>query len=91
MQAVRVADAGIITVTAKSGVSVGTEKAWRALSLAKGGQITGGIPGAYSTYPAGEILPAAVSLQLLHAVHSPQQTYQVSPGGLTPCTDPLWI
>lgn len=35
MQAVRVADAGIITVTAKSGVSVGTEKAWRALSLAR--------------------------------------------------------
>ena len=34
-QAVRVADAGIIAVTAKSGVSVGTEKAWKALTLAR--------------------------------------------------------
>lgn len=35
MQAVRVADAGIIVVTAKGGVSVGTEKAWDALTLAR--------------------------------------------------------
>lgn len=35
IQGVRVADAGIIVVTAKSGVSVGTEKAWKALTLAR--------------------------------------------------------
>lgn len=35
VQGVRVADAGIILVTAKSGVSVGTEKAWAALTLAR--------------------------------------------------------
>ncbi|MDP4109885.1 MAG: elongation factor G [Bacillota bacterium] len=32
MQALRVADAGLICVTAKSGVAVGTEKAWKYLS-----------------------------------------------------------
>jgi len=32
MQAIRVADAGIIVLTAKSGVEVGTEKAWKYLS-----------------------------------------------------------
>ena len=32
MQALRVADAGLIVVTAKSGIAVGTEKAWKYLS-----------------------------------------------------------
>ena len=35
MQSLRVADAGIICVTAKSGIGVGTEKGWKSLAKAK--------------------------------------------------------
>ena len=35
VQSLRVADAGIICVTAKSGIGVGTEKGWKSLAKAK--------------------------------------------------------